>query len=360
MSLRFAEFSQEAGLEDRRKLFNDAFPEHGGSGPASLEHYRWKFHGTPATLSSYEFEAREDGRLLGYYAAIPYPYLIGGRSMTVGLVCDVMTSSAARGRGVFTELGKYSLARLSESPLDFVTGYPIRPEVMGGHLRAGWKIAFELPMYLRPLRADAVLASRRLGVLAPLANVAVRAYGSVLAPRAGAGAGEYACEVGPPGELLLRPEFANFLERWSQSIENHLVKTPQFLEWRLGAPDASYQVFQVRRGEIVAAAAIARVATLQGIPSLALIDLMSLEQERAALPVLYAAIDRAARDARAEAIVTMISRHQARRHRLARFGFLRSPFAFKLIIRSVSDSLAIESICSERDWHLMWIDSDDL
>ncbi|MEA2208488.1 MAG: hypothetical protein QOF54_965, partial [Solirubrobacteraceae bacterium] len=138
------------------------------------------------------------------------------------------------------------------------------------------------------------------------------------------------------------------------------VKTPEFYGWRLGAPGASYRAFHVRAGDDIVAAAIGRVATLQGIPSLALLDLMVLEGEQEALPALYAAIDRAAREAGVEAIVTMISRHQARRHRLVRFGFLRSPFAFKLIIRSVSDALEIESISGEASWHLMWIDSDDL
>lgn len=358
MSVEFAEFRQQTGLEDRRELFDDAFPEHGGEGAASLEHYAWKFHSAPSQPTSYEFEAREDGRLLGYYAAIPYRYSIGGRPMSVGMVCDVMTSSQARGKGIFTRLGEYSLARMHESPLDFVTGYPIRPEVMGGHLRAGWSVAFELPMYLRPLRANAILASRGLGALAPLANAGVRAYGALLAPRAGAGA--YVGERGAPHELLHRAEFDTFLERWSRSVANHLIKTPRFYDWRLSAPGATYEVFQVRRGEEVVAAAIGRSATLHGIPSLALLDLMMLDGERAALPVLYAEIDRAARAAGVEAVVTMLSRHQARRHRLARFGFVRSPFAFKLIIRSVSDSLAIESIAAEADWHLMWIDSDDL
>jgi hypothetical protein len=358
LKLEFGEFRHETGVEDRRELFDDAFPEHGGTGPASLDHYGWKFQGAPGTPSSYEYEAREGGRLLGYYAAIPYPYEIGGRSMTVGMVCDVMTSSSARGKGVFTQLGEYSLARMHESGLDFVTGYPIRPEVMGGHLRVGWKIAFELPMYVRPLKSNAVLASRGLGMLAPLGNVAVRAYGALLAPRGGRG--QYVAETGTPDELLYRPEFSAFLQRWSATVENHLVKTPEFYSWRLGAPEASYRVIQVRAGDEIVAAAIGRVATLQEIPSLALVDLMVLDGQRAALPALYAAIDGAARDAGVEAIVAMISRHQARRHRLARFGYVRSPFVFKLIIRSVSDSLEIGSISAELGWHLMWIDSDDL
>jgi len=359
LSVEFGEFEPEIGLEQQRKLFNAAFPEHGGVGAASIEHYRWKFHSAPGEPHSYEYEAREAGELLGYYAWIPYPYRIGGRAVTAGMACDVMTSPAARGRGIFTQLGEYALSRLDESALAFVTGYPIRREVMGGHLRVGWKVAFELPMYLRPLKSNAILASRRLGVLAPIVNLGLRALRALLAAR-GRGAEGYRAETGSPEELLHGPELRTFLERWATSVENHLVKTPEFYRWRLGAPETRYEVFRVRRDDAVVAVAVGRVATLQGIPSLALLDLMVLDGEQPALAALYGEIDRAARRAGVEAIVTMISRHQAARHRLRRFGFLRSPFAFKLIIRSVSDSLDVESISAEAAWHLMWIDSDDL
>jgi hypothetical protein len=358
LSVEFGQFEQGIGLEQQRRLFDDAFPEHEGRGASSVEHYRWKFHSAPGDPHSYEYEAREAGEMLGYYAAIPYPYCVGGHAMSVGMVCDVMTSSSARGRGIFTRLGEYSLSRMQESELAFVTGYPIRPDVMGGHLRVGWKVAFELPMYLRPLRSNAILASRHLGALAPIVNVGLRGVDALLSRRRGAD--RYSVETGSSGELLCGPELSAFLEGWSGSVKNHLLKTPDFYDWRLGAPGTSYEVFRVHRAGAVVALAIGRVTTLQGIPSLALLDLMVLDGEQEALPVLFSEIERAARAAGAEAVVTMMSRYQAARHRLRRVGFLRSPFVFKLIVRSVSESLDIDSISAETDWHLMWIDSDDL
>ncbi|MCU1490184.1 MAG: hypothetical protein JWM85_1589, partial [Acidimicrobiaceae bacterium] len=156
MTIEFSRFASGERLPEQRALFDDAFPEHRGLPPASSEHYGWKFHGSPFLPQSYEYAADEGGKMLGYYGAIPYPYEIGGRAVLAGMVCDVMTASQARGRGVFTQLGSYALKELEMSELAFVTGYPVRPEVMGGHLRVGWKVAFELPMYLRPLRADAI------------------------------------------------------------------------------------------------------------------------------------------------------------------------------------------------------------
>jgi GNAT superfamily N-acetyltransferase len=357
LSLEFGVFDDRE-LAQQRALFENAFPEHRDSVTSSVEHYQWKFHGFPAVPPSFEYVARDAGKLLGYYAAIPYLYRIDNRPMRVGMVCDVMTHSDARGRGVFTDLGRYALDQMHASELAFVTGYPIRPEVMGGHLRVGWTVAFELPMYLRPLRADAIMRSKGIAWLAPLVNAGLSAYGVVVAPRARAGG--YTSVIGSPGELLDSAEFERFREAWSASVRHHLIKSAEFYGWRLGAPGTSYRVFVVRQGAEVVAVAVGREAPLQGIPSFALLDAMVLPGHERALSLLYRDIEREARRRGVEAIVTMMSRHSARRYRLKRFGFLRSPFTFKLIVRSVSDSLAAASISTEADWHLMWIDSDDL
>ena len=89
-------------------------------------------------------------------------------------------------------------------------------------------------------------------------------------------------------------------------------------------------------------------------------DLMVAQGQERALAALFTAIDREARRCQAEAVVTMMSKHSARRNRLVRFGFLKSPFRFKLIVRSLSDAVSADTLPAEEDWHLMWIDSDDL
>jgi hypothetical protein len=356
--MKFARFKQAERLLQQRELFDDAFSENRGAPSASVEHYRWKFHEAPSDPTSYEYEATEDGRMLGYYAAIPYPYQLGERKLLAGMVCDVMTHSEARGKGVFTELGQFALAEMEKASLDFVTGYPIRPEVMGGHLRAGWEVAFELPMYLKPLRANAIMKSKGMPFLVSLANIGVGAYTWALARRPYGR--QYTSKAGPPHELLHCDRFEAFLERWSNSVRNHLRKSTAFYDWRLSAPGTEYQVFFVLRDEEIVAAAIGREADLYGIPSFALVDVMVASGEEAALRTLYADIERQARTTTAEAIVMIMSRYQARRHRLRRSGFLKSPFTFKLILRSVSAAVTVEAISDEADWHLMWIDSDDL
>jgi len=359
LSIEFAEFEYQEELSQQRALFENAFPEHQSEPAASVDHYRWKFHGSPLSPRSYEYSATEGGRMVGYYAALPYPYQIGDSRMLAGMVCDVMTHSETRGRGVFTELGRFALTRMQATDLDFLTGYPIRPEVMGGHLRVGWQVAFELPMYLRPLKANAILKSKRVPWLAPVANLGIAACQALLRHSSTAKR-EYRGRTGPPRDLLHSVAFETFLERWSASVPNHLIKSPEFYDWRLSAPGTQYQAFLIYHNDAVVAAAVGRATRLNDIPSFALLDVMFLKGHEDALPKLYSEVESEASHRGAEAIVTMMSRPRAREYRLLRFGFLRSPFTFKLILRSVNDAVRIERISAEDNWHLMWIDSDDL
>jgi hypothetical protein len=358
LSIQFGEFDHSKDLSLQRELFENAFPEHKGKSPGSVAHYLWKFQGFPLTPPSYEYVATEGRRMLGYYAAIPYPYEIGNQRVTAGMVCDVMTHSEARGRGVFTKLGAFGLTGMEESNLDFVIGYPIRDEVMGGHLRVGWRVAFELPMYLKPLRADAILKSRHAGWLALPVNAGIAIYQAAFRRRRVTN--EYDSVVGLPGDLLNSAEFDLFQREWSENVRNNLVKSSDFYNWRLSAPGTEYQVFLIYRKDAIVAAAICREASLYDVPSYALLDLMVLKGNERALPVIHRAIEDEARDRRVEAIATMMSRHNAREYHLIRSGFLRSPFTFKVILRSLSDEFAVEQVLEEKDWHLMWIDSDDL
>ena len=358
MTLTFTAFQHQDDLELQRTLFEDSFPEQVGTPVTSTEHYLWKFQSSPNTPPSYEYVAKEDSEILGYYAAIPYQYSIRGRQMTAGMVCDVMTHSKARGRGIFTKLGHFVMGALAETDVDFVTGYPIRPEVMGGHMRVGWTIAFQLPMYMRFLRVNSLLQARKVGWLSPLGNIAVRTYGAIVKPRPSRHG--YVASTADAVEVMKSTKAADFLDKWCESIPNHLIKGLPFYTWRLGAPGTNYTAISVERNEAMSALAVGRYAVLNGVPSFALLDVMYIPGDEEALQTLWRSIDDHARDLRVEAIVVMMSPYRAKQNHLARFGLLRTPFRFNVIMRSVKSDLDIATICNEENWHLMWIDTDDL
>jgi hypothetical protein len=59
-------------------------------------------------------------------------------------------------------------------------------------------------------------------------------------------------------------------------------------------------------------------------------------------------------------IITMLQPNIYRRYKLLKNGFLKTPFNFKLITKVFDPSVNKAQLENINNWHLMWIDSDDL
>ena len=363
MDLEFSTFQAAQDLDRQRDLFLDCFPETKGTSVAAKEHYHWKFHNFPAHPSSYEYLAQKGTEFYGYYAALPYRYKIGSEELVAAMVCDVMTHSKSRGKGIFTKLGRYATDRLKESGLHFTTGYPIRPEVIPGHLKVGWDIAQELPMYVSPIRLDDYLKKFNLVFLSPIFVFLVSIFHffiDLLHLPVLIGDSNYRIQLATKEEFLAQPELALFIQNWSSEIENCLIKSKDFLQWRLSAPSTKYQFFLLSHQEVLVGVCIARMASLKSISTLALLDFMILNAHRKRSYLLVRAIKQYARSNKVNLIAIMTSRYIAGRYRLLRAGFLRSPVVFKLIVKQLNFSKNKTEFYDEKKWHLSWIDTDDL
>jgi GNAT superfamily N-acetyltransferase len=359
MSLSFSPFHKDEELAEQRALFSSAFPENDGLPPETEAFYLKKFHGFPHQPTAYEYIARDPEGMVGYYAAIPFKYRIDGEDFLCGMVCDVMTAPRMQGKGVFTRLGTYSLESLEKEGIDFVTGYPRRAAVIPGHLKVGWKIAFRLPLYLMPLRANALLASRGVGVLAPMANLALKAALGILrflGPRTeGLKVREWDWK-----DFLDDQDYAGFLQQWRLQRRNSLEKNEAYLRWRLGFQGVDYRIVSAHRGDKLVGLSILRSCRPDGVPSLALMDVMTLESEPAVLSVLVDGWRRLAARTGEEVVLTMMSEHHAGRRSLWRFGFVRTPAVFSLILKCLSAKAKEKVLPDTTHWDLMWIDCDDL
>lgn len=359
MALSFSEFKASEGLPEQRALFTKCFPENAGSSVEKRAHYDWKFREFPASPASYEFAAQLDGQLAGYYAAIPYRYSLRGQQFNAGMVCDVMTDPGHQGKGIFTKLGAYATQSLKDASIGFTTGYPIRPWVIPGHLKVGWKVAFKLPIYIRFLKMSAALRSKNLGWAAPIFNFLLlffRGIQRAFTPFDSS----YRIEVQNRADFSASNSFEPFFQRWSQQQNNFLIKSKEFLLWRTGAPETTYYFVGATRGEEQTAFAVVRRVELEKIPCLAILDLMVLQEHSACLPSVQEALVDLAKRVGAELIVSMMSPTTARRLNVGRSGFVRSPKVFSLIIKKLREDIPDSSLFAEENWNLFWIDSDDL
>ena len=344
-------------LPEQRKLFALCFPEAAGTPATSTEHYSWKFDQAPFQPNSYEYCAIEEQELAGYYAAIPYRYKVMDRTILAAMVCDVMTHPQMRGKGVFKKLGAYSLLKLKEAGIGFATGYPVRPEVIPGHLSVGWSITTELPVYVYPLRLDGVLRKKGLRALTPIVNAAAAAYRKTLNLQVRPN--RNICLNTVPFDDTVVRELAAFYEDWIKVHDLCLEKTVEFLKWRLRAPGTLYKIHMLRVEGRLAGVAISRATPLQDIPSLALLDLAVLPKYERFFGFLLKHLQQQAAQEDLELIAGMFPKPLARRLSFLRLGVLPSPVVFKLITKNLNFELPLGPF-KEGSYHFTWLDSDDL
>lgn len=361
MSLDLDKFDYSQNLQDQRNLFSHCFPENEGTVVEKDEHYLWKFQNFPnAEKKSYEYIARSEGEIIGYYAAIPYQYNIQGEPMTAGMVCDVMTHSKMRGKGVFTKLGKYSTDQFKEEGLNFSTGYPIRDAVIPGHLKVGWEVAFELPMFINVLKSNAILKSKRLSLFSPILNFCISIFHLLLDLLFQKKVDDLKVECFDWETFDDWSKYSDFFSKWSESQKHFLVKDQNFLKWRLGAPESKYKFITLKHKHNIVGVAIGRVKEFENIPSLAILDYMILEDYVKYSTYFFKEIKKISKQLHVETIVCMLSQFWKKKYCLSKSGFLKSPFIFKIIFKELNLPQSIQNFSSEENWHLMWIDSDDL
>jgi hypothetical protein len=354
MDLTFDKFEYQKNLSQQRELFKDCFPETNGDMIQSTDHYLWKFHAFPNDVHSWEYSANLGGEMVGYYAAIPYRYKIGDVESNVGMVCDVMTSTKQRGKGIFTKIGLFSTMDLANH-VPFTIGYPIRKEVIPGHLKVGWKIAFPMPLYIKFLKTDSLLKSKKIGFLSFVANPFLKMYNYF---RSTSITGKYGSSIFE--EIDKVKGYKNFSEEWGKTVRNSLVKDIDFMRWRFSAPNRFYKFLIITSEDKLVGLVTFRKIVKEGVLSYGIIDYMILPGYEDCHGFINNVLKNEASKENVECLLCMMSKSSAKKNKLNENGFLKSPFTFQLIIKNLTFRFTDKELYNEENWHLMWIDSDDL
>ena len=360
MELRFRPFSRDLELAAQRRLFIECFPENIGTPVETVGHYAWKFSSAPAIPPSYEYGAYLDDELVGYYAALPYRYKYFSQEIKAGIVCDVMTGVNARGKGVFTKLGTYANDEMKKSGVHFSCAFPIRETGFQGHIKAGLRILFDLPLYARFLKFDSYFRTRGKAYLIPLFRLGVGLQKVVLKfiplRKKSIETSSYSSREG----MASIPGLLDFLQEWQNELPISLVKDRAFMTWRTGAPGQEYFVTVVKHEGKIVGYALYRYVLKENVPCVGILDLAILEGYRRLSRFLFKEIVGFAEKKGAEFIFVMMSRLWAKNYRIRGSGFLRTPYKFRYILKNLNLPEADHRLESVENWHLMWIDSDDL
>ena len=360
MSLRFEKFDYQKDLKKQRNLFIECFPETKGTSVETINHYNWKFHSVYHGENSCEYGAYIDEDLVGYYTALPYYYRFNDNLLKIAMVCDVMTGVKARGQGVFTKLGIYSTSQLEEQGFDFSTGYPIRKEVIPGHIKAGWEVIFKLPLYGRFLKFDSFLKKKKVGFFAPIANVIMSLWTWLIELFFNSSKQSLKTKSYNTDQLQEIDGFDDFYAKWGSQTTISLVKNTEFLSWRLRAPQKKYKIITLNENNSIVGSLIAHETEKEGVPCIGILDISILNGYEKYSHYLIKKIIKEMKADKPEMLLMMISKTMFKKYHLFKSSFLETPFAFSLIIKLLNPKIDFSAIKQEKNWHLMWIDSDDL
>lgn len=355
--LEFQKFDYNVSLDRQQKLFAECFPEVFDDAHTSISYstdkYKWLFQSYPAATKSYEYAAMIKDDLVGYYAALPFVYKIGNRTYSSGMVCGVMTSPKQRKAGIFTKLGNFAAEEQTKAGVDFNLTFPIRKAVMPGFMRMGWEVGFEMPLYIKFLKLNSLLQRKKLGVLAPVFNIGAALYSTAFRKKNNAD-----IKIVTFKKFEEISGYGEFVKAYEQATPNTLKKDAAFSKWRYGAPGAEYLFLCAYRADRLIGFVSLRAMVREGVPSYGIVDFMYTEG--VCLNSLYNAMEERARANGIEAIMTMMSKFSAGKYRILSHGFLKSPFKFHFIFKNLSGKIEQQEMFSEKDWHLMFVDTDDL
>ena len=142
------EYLPRESIEAFAKSYSMSFPELRLTESALIDFLNRKFqplensetHNIAALVT-------DDGVVASGYGIVRNTYTQGSQSMGVGLVCDVFTNADYRKMGLFKKVSLLAIRREQLTATNFLIGFPIRDEVMPGHLSVGWKYLFDMPLW---------------------------------------------------------------------------------------------------------------------------------------------------------------------------------------------------------------------
>jgi hypothetical protein len=148
------------------KSYSESFPEMKNTGSDLIAFLNRKFQ-LLETPDTYNIAAlvTKDGTIASGYGIIRNKYSLGDQNIGVGLVCDVFTNAEYRKLGMFKKVSLLAIGREELTDTNLLIGFPVRDEVMPGHLSVGWKHVFDMPLWwgiprlgsIRKIKKNAVL-----------------------------------------------------------------------------------------------------------------------------------------------------------------------------------------------------------
>lgn len=209
--------------------------------------------------------AEDDGALVAHWAAFPVPLVRHGQATVGAKTADLATDPDYRGQGLARRVVDALTRAARDAGWAALLVHP-NPQSAAAVQRTGGHLVGRLPVWVRPL--DDAWLGTRMKVPPPVAGMVRRTVFRSPPREAATGAQQ------PPEDLH---------SLWQASrggLRNGIVRDQAWWDWRYAArPSAgAYRYAVCRRGETLAAAAVAVVREAFGARMLHVLDLLALDE----------------------------------------------------------------------------------
>jgi hypothetical protein len=342
---------REAILELRKIVFADENPEKQDPGYWDWE-FEKSFFGKAEVFAALETDG---SGLIGHYAMLPQRYRIHGKSVTAGLAVDAMVHPLRRRKGLFSSLQAFSLSHTEQA---FAIGYTLRKEVLPAELKGGYRIVHKVPVFVYPIRFEP-LARRMLrsDLAAAMAGRIAGGLHGLVTPRRNVNDAYAFRSVG-----ALAPSLEGFFERQNLDADIFLEKNAGYIHWRIDRmPGVAYDRFVASDAEgRTVGYAVLRRENLYGLDALAVVDLETADPSTEAMDAMIGFILSRTRELGCDCAAMLLLDGGSLTGRLRRAGFLKSPYAFNLIVHNCGREDRAESFRRSKRVRLNWCDTDML
>jgi hypothetical protein len=250
-----------------------------------------------------------DGVVASGYGIVRNSYSQGVQSINVGLVCDVFTNANFRKMGLFKKVSLLAIEREQFASTSFLIGFPIRDEVMPGHLSVGWKYLFDMPLWWS-------------------------------LPR-----------IGSSRNVTKNPDMSAIM--FDPPKKDIAIKvTDEFLKWRFSLFKVDYYLISIPDSRDFA---IVRKSKLKNIPFTCIVFFQSTNNQNAR--ILVRKIRNLSFRLGTVGIIGCWNNSYAEDLNLKSSGMRRSSMSQKVIVRELNN---FRCPSEEKSYRLSWMDSDTL
>jgi len=124
-------------------------------------YHRWQYQDNPAGLALSALAAdRAAGELIGQFGALPVRMWVDGEERLAALALNVATDPAARGRGVFTALGRAADGLMAQAGAGLAWALPNENSFPGFIRHLGYSHAGDVPLLARPVNVRRLIRRR--------------------------------------------------------------------------------------------------------------------------------------------------------------------------------------------------------